>query len=249
MLPKVQIANPCPADWNQMVGDDRVRHCSLCNLNVYNLCAITEPEALQVLQNREGRLCARIYRRADGTVLTQDCPVGVRAAWRKMTRFAAAALAMVFAGTFARGQTAQDNDRVVQMRPGETGVIVKVNDFMGAAIPGASVKLVSGNKTIVAGHTHSDGTIHFATLEPGEYRLIVALAGYRNTEKTIVVSAASINRVEAKMVLSGDAVFVGILVEPSLVNESSQLGQNVPLNSLPNASIPGPVTSARRSIK
>ena len=73
-LDGLRIARPCPASWSAMEGDDRVRHCSRCRLNVYNLSAMTEAEALRLLAETEGRRCIRLYRRADGTVLTRDCP-------------------------------------------------------------------------------------------------------------------------------------------------------------------------------
>ena len=38
--------------------------------------AMTEEEALKLVEEREGRLCVRFYQRRDGTVLTTDCPVG-----------------------------------------------------------------------------------------------------------------------------------------------------------------------------
>jgi hypothetical protein len=41
-LRNIRIASPCPAEWEKMVGDERVRHCAECNLNVYNLSAMTE---------------------------------------------------------------------------------------------------------------------------------------------------------------------------------------------------------------
>ncbi len=41
-LSSIRVASPCPADWKKMVGDERVRHCADCNLNVYNLSAMTE---------------------------------------------------------------------------------------------------------------------------------------------------------------------------------------------------------------
>lgn len=47
-----------------------------CNLNVYNLSAFTEQEIRTLVANRKGRLYARLYRRGDGTVLTQNCHVG-----------------------------------------------------------------------------------------------------------------------------------------------------------------------------
>ena len=30
------IALPCLTSWERMEGDERVRHCAVCNLNVYN---------------------------------------------------------------------------------------------------------------------------------------------------------------------------------------------------------------------
>jgi len=73
---RLTIASPCPASWDDMEGDDRVRFCPECELNVYNLSAMTEEKALKLVEEREGRLCVRLYQRRDGTVLTTDCPVG-----------------------------------------------------------------------------------------------------------------------------------------------------------------------------
>ena len=56
VLQNVRIASPCPANWQGMVGDDRVRHCGECNLNVYNFSAMTRPEVEALLRKREGRV-------------------------------------------------------------------------------------------------------------------------------------------------------------------------------------------------
>jgi hypothetical protein len=93
-LDLVQIASPCQVNWDDMTGDDRVRHCRHCKLNVYDLSAMQREEAEAFLQSREGRTCIRLYRRHDGTVLTRDCPVGLRAAKQRFVR-AVAALAGV----------------------------------------------------------------------------------------------------------------------------------------------------------
>ena len=76
-LSGVKIASPCPADWNSMLGGERVRFCGQCRLNVYNLSAMPRDEAEALSTNYEGRLCLRFYRRRDGSILTQDCPVGL----------------------------------------------------------------------------------------------------------------------------------------------------------------------------
>ena len=85
-LSNVKVAAPCPADWRSMYGNDRVRFCSQCRLNVYNLSAMTRPEAERLIMQTEGRLCVRFYRRADGTILTQNCPVGLRVIKERFNR-------------------------------------------------------------------------------------------------------------------------------------------------------------------
>jgi hypothetical protein len=61
-----------------MEGDERVRFCALCSKNVYNLSAMSRSEAEALVREQEGRLCVRFYRRRDGTLLTDNCPVGFR---------------------------------------------------------------------------------------------------------------------------------------------------------------------------
>lgn len=52
---------------------------------------MTRSEAEELLQNRTGRLCVRFFRRHDGTILTQDCPVGIRVLRLRLTKTAIAA--------------------------------------------------------------------------------------------------------------------------------------------------------------
>jgi hypothetical protein len=92
-LSRVRVAAPCQAEWDEMRGDERVRFCHLCSLNVYNLSAMTRREAERLVTRNEGRLCVRFYRRADGTMLTQSCPVGLRALKRRVSRVASATFA------------------------------------------------------------------------------------------------------------------------------------------------------------
>ena len=96
-LDHVKIAAPCPADWDQMFSfeDKRVRFCSQCNLNVYNLSGMSRQEAESLITKTEGRLCVRFYRRADGSILTQNCPVGLKAIKRRVAWVAQVALGMV----------------------------------------------------------------------------------------------------------------------------------------------------------
>ncbi len=103
LLARIEIAAPCPAAWADMAGDDRVRHCGLCDKNVFDLSRLTAQEAVDLLQRTEGRVCVRLYRRADGTVLTADCPVGLRGRVRRTWRWAAALAVSLAAAVLGTG--------------------------------------------------------------------------------------------------------------------------------------------------
>jgi hypothetical protein len=107
-LDRVKVASPCPADWDGMVGNEKVRFCGQCRLNVYNLSGMSRLEAERLLAQTEGRLCVRYFRREDGTILTEDCPVGLRALRQKVSRVATAAISAAlgfFAGVGATWAT------------------------------------------------------------------------------------------------------------------------------------------------
>lgn len=82
-LADLQIASPCSARWEDMTGDDEVRFCGLCNLHVFNLSAMNRQEAAVLLAADSNSMCLQYYRRADGAVLTKDCPVGASAREQK----------------------------------------------------------------------------------------------------------------------------------------------------------------------
>lgn len=95
-LNDIKIASPCSQDWNEMIGGERQRFCGECKLNVYNLSGMTRAEAENLVFNAEGRLCVRFYKRSDGTILTEDCPIGWQAIKRRVSKSAAAFASLVF---------------------------------------------------------------------------------------------------------------------------------------------------------
>jgi hypothetical protein len=107
LLDRLRVASPCPADWAAMRGDDRVRACGQCRRNVYNLTAMTRAEALALIAAREGTIWVRFYRRADGTMMTADCPSG--AGTRKLRR-------VIFAGALAVAACSSSAHQVAAQR-------------------------------------------------------------------------------------------------------------------------------------
>jgi hypothetical protein len=131
-LNKIQIATPCTAKWEQMKGNSRVRHCGECKLNVYNIAGMpkAEAEALIARSLKGERVCVRLTQRAGGTVLTQDCPEGLRLL-RKARLKLASAMASIFAlcfglAAFSRSPASADEDpAAAPRRMGEVSVSVE----------------------------------------------------------------------------------------------------------------------------
>jgi hypothetical protein len=103
VINNMKIAAPCDARWEDMLpvgepNEDKVRHCGDCRLNVYELKNMDHEEIRELLLETEGTACLQLYRRADGTVLTEDCPVGLaERAWRVSRRAALTAAASILA--------------------------------------------------------------------------------------------------------------------------------------------------------
>jgi hypothetical protein len=165
-----------------MSGDDRVRFCDLCNLHVYNISQLTRREAETLVAKTEGRLCARMFRRADGTVITRDCPVGLRAIRRRVAKVAGAAcsvLLSLFTGVLARTRansiaayqpqaSVSRNSSTLPVPANWASVAGTVTDPAGAVIEGATITLINletKQKQVV----ESD--------KKGKYKLVVSQFG------------------------------------------------------------------------
>lgn len=115
LLATIRVASPCLESWAAMKGDERVRHCDRCNLNVFNLSDMTRADAETLIAEKSGgRLCVRFFQRADGTIITRDCPVGLARIRWGLVRFAAgvaAAFAFVLSGSWIFGKDADGYSR------------------------------------------------------------------------------------------------------------------------------------------
>jgi hypothetical protein len=220
-LTSIRIASPCPADWAKMAGDERVRHCSECNLNVYNLSAMTERQVKQLIAGSQGqRVCARFYRRADGTVLTQDCPWRFRTLARKVSRFAAAVLAAVMSAglAFARSkpQPVTCECRLSQQK--DPGIKLTIMDQHGAVIPNAEITLAKkSGKDSIAGLTGPAGEWSAPKLPPGQYDLTIKARGFRSYTSIIDVREGMLLGLKLKLPVADVNVTVAVQAEPLVV--------------------------------
>ena len=127
LLGEIRIASPCNADWKAMTGDEQTRFCDKCAKNVYNLSAMTTVQAEALIREKEGDLCVRYYQRADGTVMTTDCSVGLRRKRIKTVAFVAAVGAAAAGGVFAMeesmvmGAMAESDTRMGKLEAADWG--------------------------------------------------------------------------------------------------------------------------------
>ena len=142
LLSSIAIASPCKARWDEMSGDSRCRLCALCDKNVYDLSRMTGDEAVRLIREKEGNICARLHRRSDGTVITADCSVGVRQLRSRRRRLVAAAAAGILGlASTVLGSTLMTSDRPPTQTASTQGsqklrnFITEVKIWLGLASP------------------------------------------------------------------------------------------------------------------
>jgi hypothetical protein len=106
-----------------------------------NLSAMTQRQAESLLRETEGRLCARLYRRADGTILTSNCPAGLRAIGRGISRVAGAAMSAMMTLSSAAAQIPFCQIPAAQQQGSSSSLIGMVQDPTGAVMPNAVIEL------------------------------------------------------------------------------------------------------------
>jgi carboxypeptidase family protein len=224
-MPAFRIATPCSASWAEMQGNNKVRHCRQCELDVYNFSAMTSLEINQIVAARTGRLCARFYQRPDGTMLTENCPAGIRAGFLRGSTMAAALAALVtIPSAKARAVAPQSGLPSLQMQSPQQGLKLEVLDPSGAVLPGASVSLLNertGQHFDLT--TDFKGTLTLPDLPTGFYELAVTASGFstfRENHLTVPGQAAVTLQLSALM---GEVVAIE---EPSASEISAALTES-----------------------
>jgi len=219
-LNQLRVASPCSVPWASMTGDGRARHCDSCQLNVYNIAELSRAEVENLVATREGRLCIRLYKRADGTVITKDCPVGLRAYQKRVARFAGAALTAIlglFSVSFGQKDDKKAIDaaklkimRTVSQNSALNGTITDPN---GALVPNAEILLFKGKREIGRVKSDENGHFAFASLAPGLYALEVKADGFVAYKvKNIKIGNNESSGVDISLNVDNETVVVGIYV-------------------------------------
>lgn len=222
-LDSLRVASPCSASWETMNGDDRVRFCELCNLHVYNIAQLTRNEAASLFANTKGRICARLYRRTDGTIITKDCPVGLRAIRRRVATLTGAIFATVLSlGATAFGQRQSANQTSCKQQPTVTTRVPASADEVGtlsgiicnqsdAVIAGARVTITDRKlKQTMVTVSNDEGRFRVAGLAPGVYDILVEAPASQKLNLTDVKLGA-MEALDLSFVLNDGQVLMGVV--------------------------------------
>jgi hypothetical protein len=242
----IRVASPCLMPWEAMSGNALVRHCDDCKLNVYHLSAMSELEIQHLLAERQGqRVCVRFYRRADGTMLTQDCPRGMRLMAKKVSRLGAAILSAMVSINFAAAKTKTQPQACQRAQAGESAnILIVVTDPDGAVVPGAKITFIDrSGKTRFNGKTDGAGSLMKSDIPAGDYTLMVAVRGFKDITNAVHLEHSKNVQVNLKLSLAGNSTTVEVTADS--VGVIGTVG--VISTSAPAATPPLPSQSSRPS--
>ena len=215
---RINIPAPCDADWDSMIGNDRVRFCEHCDLRVTDLSAMTRGQAMDFVARAEGRVCVRFIQKPNGGVLTRTMPERLYRIHRRVSRVAASAFTATLSISSAIAQScpASGSDQprpVVELihKDSEAEFItdeftasvagtIRKEEEEGPAISDATVVLVdreTGEERTVI--TSALGEYSFQFLPRGEYLLWARKSGLRTESESVTVPANTAVNVNIEM--------------------------------------------------
>lgn len=194
-LNNLTVPSPCTADWNSMIGNDQVRFCEHCNLDVHNLSSLTRNEASRLIARSNGRLCVRYHHDAAGVPLLLPVRQKLHRISGRVSRIAAGAFTAALSVTSAVAQNTSSSQSANLNPPNATqtntrwalgsSIAGTITDQNGAVIPGATISL--GNEQLrgaLYASTDFGGQFRFDGLEAGLYKLRIEAPGFATREDT-----------------------------------------------------------------
>ena len=209
---QITIDSPCNADWDSMIGDERVRFCEHCQLHVNNLNEMSTKDVRRLIAMARGRLCVRYHQSiVSGAPAPLSLPQLHQIVGRRASRIAngalSAALSIATAGVqqatatqyhpSASAQNSRRSDSSLNTNSSVTGVITGPNS---APVSGATVTLSNAEKNFVFSNScDTEGRFKFEYLEIGSYEVTIQARGFTTNVSTIYVSPNSEQRLDRSL--------------------------------------------------
>jgi hypothetical protein len=225
-LETINLVFSCPMAWDKMIGDNQIRYCPECKLNVYNISNLNNTEATNLINSNENRLCIKFYRRADGTVLTKDCSIRIKVIKKKIaTNTAVVSLAILLClsninaqNPIKLPQTPQSSQlpqfsqkEDLKIEKGKALVVGMIMDETGAVIAGAEIIFTQeAIDPFNFSHkvTSSEDGIYSSFLSPGKYKVQVNACGFVSAIAEVEFKPQEKTNLEITLLVNNDSVEV-----------------------------------------
>jgi ankyrin repeat protein len=201
-LDRINISQPCRADWESMIGNDQIRFCEHCDLHVNDLSRMTRSAALRLVTTSRGRLCVRYVRLPNGRISTSDVPARLHRIGRRASRIAAGAVTATISLSSASAQNRRPSANAeahtdvelvetLRQRPllvdeFTSSLAGTIRTSEGSIVSDASVILVdreSGQE--LTSVSSSLGTYEFQLVPEGDYLLWARKHGFMTASEQI----------------------------------------------------------------
>lgn len=167
------IVSPCPKRWGDLHGDERKRHCDVCQRSVHAIERYSIEEWDQIWRESEGRVCG---------FLGGESPAKLRS--RRV----------VLAGAFitAISPLMAQNGRVR----------VRVSDAAGAVVTTAEVSLLGADgKATEKFRANASGETVWTDLPMGDCRFAVDAPGFKRLPLTVTLHSGAEVKIDAVLEL------------------------------------------------
>lgn len=207
LIDSIEINSPCSEDWNAMTGNEQMRFCSHCNLNVNNISALTRKQAMRFVRESKGRICVRYVKNP-----VDNKPIFAEKLYQ-ITRRAGIAAGVLGASlslsvlTYAQGkpvlikrdsQTEISRQKDAEKDQSETAfgsISGTITDPNGAVIPNITVALFNEQtKQTRLVSSNDEGFYEFKAVTSGVYKLkFTGFVGFAPKEIEAVTIADGAN--------------------------------------------------------
>lgn len=239
-----RIPSPCDVDWDSMIGNDRVRFCTHCQLSVHNIDFASRKQIRKLIARSKGRLCVN-YRLPDVPRQNIAAAPVLYKIGRRTSAIAAGAFSATLTISSAIAATANvptvptgtnSAARVVSQAYTSAGATLfgYIFDPSGAVIAGAIVTLTNSESNAPRrAFTSGDGRYQFEGVEPGTYHLKVSSKGFETSDLgRLTIRENDNNRIDQTLSITSPEAGLNGAAERGEIRGGGALVEVLPVDSL-----------------
>lgn len=186
------VKSPCSQAWDEMKGNDKVRFCEHCALEVNNISTMRRKDAVRMVRESDGRICIRYVKNPQTNApvfadklyqISRRAPIlaaGVMTAALSLSSmtYAQGGISPIKDSTEQTVVSRQKDSKKDKTESPAASISGTILDPQGAVIPGIVVSLVAGNDSPVrTAASNEEGIYEFKNVAAGTYTLKADGAG------------------------------------------------------------------------